>query len=483
MKLYSASRWILLSDLVWCAIAWLGAGVLRYGASWASSERSAAYALLPFLALTVLFWTLLSSWMKLDCFRGGWHFPAVVSRVFLALLCLMCVLLAAGYVAREYVSRLVLSYFVLLLFVGLLGIRYAARHLLLARYRAGKVRRVVIVGADRIAREVALKIQRHPEMACDVVGFLCPEDEGILGSEDSASGVTVPTLGVVDLLASQHISDVILALSRPSVPEVLNLLGCCRERGISVSFVPQPYELYLSRPALLDLDGIPILELREVFASDLFFQCKRFMDIVLGLVLSGLAVTILLPAVIGLRWTKGKAFRWEKRCGRHSKSFSMLRLNVDRHSHTLPKFERLLENMSLTELPQLWNVLRGEMSLVGPRPESSERVQHYSDWQQRRLSIKPGMTGLAQVHGLRDQNSSEEKARFDLQYIMNPSAIADISILLQTFWTLAIRLLKYPRLTAAAEPNLPARSLFEKVAPDFLEENLQDAHRSQSSAD
>lgn len=439
--------------------------------------------MLPFLAVTVIFWTFLPTWMKLDCFRGGWHFPAVVSRVLLAVLWLMCILLAAGYFAQEYVSRLALSYFGVLLFVGFLGIRYAARRLLLSRYHSGKIRRLVIVGAGRIARELALKIKRHPEIACNVVGFLCPEDEGNLGSQDSALTTTVPTLGVVDLLTSQRITDVILALPRPSVPEVLNLVGRCRERGINVSFVPQPYELYLSKPALLDLDGIPILELREVFASDFFLHSKRFIDIALGLTLSGFSVPILLPAVIGLRWTKGRAFRWENRCGRHGKSFSMLRLNVDRHSATLTKFERLLENISFTELPQLWNVLRGEMSLVGPRPESSDRVQRYSEWQQRRLSIKPGMTGLAQVHGLRDQNSSEEKARFDLQYIMNPSAMADISILLQTVWTLTLRFFEYPRLPAASDSNLPSPSLVEKVAPYFLENSLQDAHRSQSSAD
>jgi lipopolysaccharide/colanic/teichoic acid biosynthesis glycosyltransferase len=137
--------------------------------------------------------------------------------------------------------------------------------------------------------------------------------------------------------------------------------------------------------------------------------------------------------------------------------------------------------MSITELPQLWNVLRGEMSLVGPRPESYDRVRRYSEWQQRRLSIKPGMTGLAQVQGLRDQNSSEEKARFDLQYILNPSATGDIAILLQTLWTLTKRSFRYPRLVA---PERDVRSgFFDSVAPHFLEKTLQDAHRSQSSAD
>jgi lipopolysaccharide/colanic/teichoic acid biosynthesis glycosyltransferase len=477
MKPNSVSRGILLADLAWSVVALLGATALRYGAFWRAADRSSMYALLPFLAVTIVVWTVLSVWMKLDCFRGGWHFPAIFARLFLAAFCLMCVLLSGGYLAREYVSRLALTYFGVSLFGGFVGIRYFGRLLLLARYRAGKVRRVVIVGANRIARELALKIKRHPEMMCDVVGFLCPEDDANLSCQEAA---TVPTLGVTGLLAGHHVSDLILALPGPSMPEILNLVARCREQGINVSFVPQPYELYLFRPALLDLDGIPVLELREVFASDFFFRFKRFVDIAFASALSLVALPILLPAAIGLRWSKGRAFRWEMRCGQHAKAFSMLRLNVERH-RAATRFEHLLENMSITELPQLWNVLRGEMSLVGPRPESSERVRRYSEWQQRRLSIKPGITGLAQVQGLRDQNSSEEKARFDLQYILNPSAIGDIAILLQTLWTLTMRSIRYPR-RIAAEPGVRA-VVFESVVPHFLEKTLQDAHRSQSSAD
>jgi lipopolysaccharide/colanic/teichoic acid biosynthesis glycosyltransferase len=477
MRPHSDRRAILFADLAWSAVAFFGASALRYGAFWRAADRSSIYALLPFLGVTIVVWILLSMWMKLDCSRGGWHFPAVFSRLLLAIFCLMCVLFSGGYLAQEYVSRLALAYLGALLFAGFVGIRYVGRLLLFARYRAGKVRKVVIVGTNRIARELAVKIARHPEMMCDVVGFLCPEDDGNLTCQ---AELTVPTLGVTDLLAGRQISDLILALPGPSLPEILNLVARCRERGINVSFVPQPYELYLSRPALLDLDGIPLLELREVFASDFFFRCKRGVDIVLASAMCVVALPFLLPAAVGLRWTKGKAFRWETRCGYHAKTFSMLRLNVERHSATT-RFERLLENMSITELPQLWNVLRGEMSLVGPRPESSDRVRRYSEWQQRRLSITPGMTGLAQVQGLRDQNSSEEKAHFDLQYILNPSAITDIAILLQTLWTLTMRLFKYPRFVAL-EPS--ARTVFfDRAAPHFMEKTLQDAHRSQSSAD
>jgi lipopolysaccharide/colanic/teichoic acid biosynthesis glycosyltransferase len=138
--------------------------------------------------------------------------------------------------------------------------------------------------------------------------------------------------------------------------------------------------------------------------------------------------------------------------------------------------------LSLTELPQLWNVVRGEMALVGPRPESPQRVQCYSEWQRQRLTVKPGITGLAQVHGLREQHSSEEKTRFDLQYLLNPSPLADVSLLLQTLWTLAIRLVRYSRLSPIL--TKPSTELtFNEFTTPFLQETLQGVHRSQSSAD
>ena len=155
----------------------------------------------------------------------------------------------------------------------------------------------------------------------------------------------------------------------------------------------------------------------------------------------------------------------------------MWRLNSGRNGQKLSRSELILRQLSITELPQLWNVLSGEMSLVGPRPESPERVKHYSDWQRERLQVKPGMTGLAQVHGLREQHSSEEKASFDLQYMLHPSPFLDISLLLQTLWTLMGRLLRLRQLGSA--DSAPSR----EAADRLFERSLTSAHRTQPSAD
>jgi len=496
MKTRILTSWILLADLAWAAVALLGAEFLRYGTAWHTNQRFSNDALLIFLAAAWILWTLLSSWMQLDGFRGGWHFPAIVSKMFLAVSCLMIVLASLGYGLQQFVSRLGLSYFGGLLLVGFVMIRLGACSLLRRRYRRGEVSRVVIAGSGRVARELATKIARHPEMLCKVAGFLWPHDSTTEQAGLAHSGLrptaALSTLGIVELLQAQKVDELVLALPRPAWSEVLNLAGLCRERGINVSLIPQPYELYLSQPILIDLDGLPLLQLREPFASIPSLYAKRVVDVALGLLLTAATLPIVLVSALFLRCMRGHAFERVPRCGEFGKPFHMFRLNVPRGAQGGLLFERVLERLSVSELPQLWNVLRGDMSLVGPRPESLDRVKHYSEWQQERLSVKPGITGLAQVHGLREQNSSEEKTRFDLQYRLNPPPLTDISLLLQTVWTLALRVLRYSQLVGeqpatselgqTQEPAVPELESLRETPRELLEEVVSRAHRPQPSA-
>jgi len=486
MKARNFHFWILFADLVWIPAAMVLAWLLRYGTDWTGANAQYIHTTIPFVIATWFLWDLLSAGMKLDGFRRGWWFPAVVTELFLALCCLLGILLACGYLLREYASRLTLTYFGLMLFAGFVLIRYAANLLLRARYRNGDVRKAVIAGSGRIAREIAIKIQRHPEMLCKVVGFLYPQDAasdmGFIPAVP-ASTRTLSALSVLELLRTEGVSELILALPKVSTPEILNLVARCRDLGINVSVVPQPYELYLSRPDLLDLGGLPLLQLRES-SQTAIPRWKRTADVILSVLLALPAALIVVPSALLLRLRRGRGFCVDTRCGQFGKPFRMFRLNVDRNARNLPRFESLLVELSITEMPQLWNVLRGEMSLVGPRPEPPERVRRYSEWQQQRLSVKPGMTGLAQVHGLREQHSSEEKTRFDLQYFLRPSPWTDLSLVLQTLGTLAMRLLFVPGRTGpASESNISGQALYNVFDTHFMQESVHGAHRSQPSAD
>jgi lipopolysaccharide/colanic/teichoic acid biosynthesis glycosyltransferase len=480
VKKQRLQHWIFALDIVWILVATMTAYVLRYGFTLYPSGEEVLQTFLPVVLVTVLLWAGLFSRMKLDGFRLGWDLPTIVSQLFLATCLVLAGVLAVGYLARHYLSRLLLAYWGVILLAGFLGTRRLTHAILRSRYLQGTMRRLVIVGNGPVAREMASKIERHPEMLCQVVGNLCSA-EASLDSGIAANGegsITVQTLGVTDLLREHRVDEIIITLSKPGAPEVMSLAAQCRREGISVSIVPHPYDLYLSTPQLLDIGGLPVLQLHETNARFANGASKRLLDLVLTCILLPFALPVMIFGSLGLLKKSGGPFTRELRCGQFGKPFWMYRLNSDRNSTQLPPFEQLLQQLSITELPQLWNVLRGEMSLVGPRPEAQERVKHYSDWQHQRLNVRPGITGLAQVHGLREQHSSEEKARFDLQYMLHSSPFSDISLLLQSGWTLMVRLFQPRRVKPSFVERAP-----EGSTPTEFEGCLSDAHSTQSSAD
>jgi lipopolysaccharide/colanic/teichoic acid biosynthesis glycosyltransferase len=474
-------RYLILSaDLIWSVGAMGLAYWLRYGHGARDPEQIPVVFFASPLLLALFLWSLLSVWLRLDGFRGGWGVPAVLSQLFPAVSGLVAMLFAAGYAARIYTSRLILGYFGVLLFLGFVVIRLSLRSFLASRYRMGAVRRAVIAGDGPLAQEMAATIDRHPELLYEIVGFLCPAENAfdLASPQAGPDPVNLQTLGIVDLLQSRRVDEVILTLSQPGHPEIMDLAAKCRKAGLAVSLVPQPYELYLSKPQLLDLDGLPLLQWEGGARSQPNPHWKRVLDLSLAACLLPFALMAIVPAALVLKLRKGRGFRSELRCGQHGRTFWMYRLNSDRHATGLPFHEFLMQRSSLTELPQLLNVLAGQMSLVGPRPEGPERTRHYSDWHKQRLSVKPGMTGLAQVHGLRDQNASEDKTRFDLQYILHSSPFQDISLLLQTAWTITLRLFQpQPRQARAS------RVVMMRHVDAVREETLSGAHSSQSSSD
>ncbi len=469
---------ILTADLAWGMLAMPLGYLLRYGWVWHGPTDRSALIFLPPLMATLLLWSVMSSWGRLDGFRAGSMFSAVISQLLLSVLALMSALFTIAYLGRQYISRLALGYFGLLLFVGFLAIRLIARSIMASRRAQGLVRNVVIVGNGPLAREMASKVECHPEMLRKVVGFLSPGEDAFptASSTNRRDAVVLRTLDIAEMLKSQRVDEIILTVSAPGHPEILDLTSRCSRQGIAVSMVPQPYEMYLTKPELTDLDGLPLLELQTapLGAGEPFW--KRGFDIAMALVLLPVCIPPLLVGAVFFRLKKARAFCCERRCGQFGKEFGIYRLNSVRTTTEPPGFERLLRKLSITELPQLFNVLRGEMSLVGPRPEGLDRASHYTDWHRQRLNAKPGITGLAQVYGLRHQHSSEDKTRYDLQYILHRSPFQDISLLLQTAWTLMVRLLD------RQEQELSADAM--KAEPDLrLEENWVHAHSSQSSAD
>ncbi len=458
---------ILAADVVWIVLGVYLAYECRYGFSVSIDAMRDCFSLFGETAVAaVLIWTFLAMVMKLDGFQGGWTFSSVFSDLFVGVFLLMALLLANGYLTRVYQSRLVFVYFGCVALAGFLVIRCLAWQALRSRRLAGSLRRVVILGGGRLARELTAKINRHPEMGWQVVGYLCPDPENGFPAGAEEDIQRMPTLRVADFLAAHQVDEIIVAMANPA-RQTLNLVARCRRLGIRVLVVPQAYELYISRPSLAEIDGLPLIAIDQYDLPAGGQAIRRLTDLVLAPLMLVAALPAIVVAAGTLRLRKGRAIRREVRCGKDGKTFWMYRLNVDRALPELPAYEKLLVDLGLTEMPQLWNVLRGDMDLVGPRPEPPERVKHYSDWQRQRLKIKPGITGLAQIHGLRDQHSAEQKAHYDLQYILRWSPFLDLSLILQTAWTPLSRLWR----GKPAQPDgLPENSLRPAKAETPLEE-------------
>jgi lipopolysaccharide/colanic/teichoic acid biosynthesis glycosyltransferase len=476
MKAKSIRYWILANDLLWMFGA-LALGIyVRYVGTNEPLDFIAhlrAYSVMLFAAMAA--WVFLYFRMTLDGFKGGWRLFAMLSQIIVAVSLLMSVLLAFSFLAQHYYSRLVLLYFAVFFLFGLVGLRCIARFLVTSRLRNMADDRCVILGHGPIAKELASKIAAHPELPFQIVGFLFPAESeafnGFTNLPRTSPFTSVKTLQVLDLLVQQKVQKLIIAMPESHGAEIRNLISGCRTASIQVHLVPQWYDLYLSKAELLEIDGLPLLSLQERNPLAVSFGLKRTIDLVVGLGILFIVSPILVTAAIVVRSKKGKAFRMELRCGKDGTPFRMFRLNVDRHPNHPERYEKSLTRWSVTELPQLWNVLKGDMSLVGPRPEAPERVKYYSDWQRQRLKVHAGVTGLAQVHGLRDQHSSEDKANYDLQYIFNWHPFLDLSLMLQTVWTLLFRGL-------SLEADL-AQAVNSANSPDELTgREVADANRS-----
>jgi lipopolysaccharide/colanic/teichoic acid biosynthesis glycosyltransferase len=463
---------ILSADLLWMGAAFVLARVLGHGAGVGSEGSAARLVHIAAVVTAPLVWTALFFRKKLEGSSRGWHVPSIVAQVTVGVCYLMATLLALPIVARIPVPLAELLYLGGLLPLGLIAIRCSAWAVVSLPADPRKKRKVVILGAGRIARELAYKIATHPETSMEVAGVLFPSLAGQPQQQVTGlQAISLRSLNVLDLLQEQHVTELIIVEPVPPGPETEKLISSCRQASIRIHIVPQHYELYLSKAELQEIDGVPLLSLQERKPPASGATMKRVMDIAGALLLLTLTAPLLALVSAALYASKGSAFKKELRCGKNGAPFWMCRLNIDRDAPSLHGYARILARFSLTELPQLWNVLKGEMSLVGPRPEALERVRHYTVWQRRRLTVIPGLTGLAQVRGLREEHSSEEKARFDLQYIGEWSLFTDLSLLLQTVWALFVRMVK-------TTPEIQA-----KLARELSAGRMMHVDRAQSGAD
>ena len=277
MKQRALGNWILAADLAWSPLALLAARVLchilrsDYTLRWAFPEFVA------YLVPTWLLWTLLSERLRLDGFRNGWRLGATVSHLLLANTVLIGVLAAVTYLSGQHPSLYLLGCFGLILWCGFIAIRGVVCLWLQRRRQDEGLSRIAILGSGPVAQRLALKLDRHPELFCKVAGFVCAETDVTGPFPGPGFPASVPTMEVTALLRAQRVDELAMVHGSNS-PEVQNMAARCREAGIRVSYVPQPYEPYLSRPKLLDLDGLFLLRLEAVSPMAFTKMAKRCLD-------------------------------------------------------------------------------------------------------------------------------------------------------------------------------------------------------------
>ncbi len=312
--------------------------------------------------------------------------------------------------------------------------------------------RVLVVGESSLARMILQSLANQSHLGYSVVGFL--------GEQPGSSFGRFSCLGRPEEMArvvSEHgVEQVIIALPSASHERVMEIVDHCRRDGLTFKIVPDLFQMSFGQVDINTVVGIPLIGLRDVRIQGWNLLVKRAMDVVLS---SALLLLFALPmAILALAIrldSRGGVIYRQRRVGRDGVPFEMykfrsMRQNAEQELKALLPFNeaagplfkkrsdprvtrvgKLIRRTSLDELPQLVNVLKGDMSLVGPRPPIPAEVEQYEPWHLKRLEVSPGMTGLWQVSG-RSELSFDEMVLLDIYYIETWSLSLDVRILFRT---------------------------------------------------
>jgi exopolysaccharide biosynthesis polyprenyl glycosylphosphotransferase len=324
------------------------------------------------------------------------------------------------------------------------------------RRRGGDMTRTIVLGSNQEARTVARTLEREGWLGYNILGFV--DDEAPIGQEVvNGHSVIGSPADLRDLIQSERATLVLVAASAFETARLNRLFWELQDMDVDLQVTSGTIDLMASRMTVQSVAGVPLLYVRRTGMDRLQRTTKRAMD-VFG---AGLGLLFLSPLLAGIAlWIKkdssGPVFFKQVRVGRDGEQFLVWKFrsmyeDAEEHKAELEhmsegpgllfklkddprvtKAGKTLRRFSFDELPQLWNVFKGEMSLVGPRPALPSEVEQYDDWVRNRLKVKPGMSGLWQVSG-RTETSFSDYVRYDLFYIQNWSLSLDLWILWRTF--------------------------------------------------
>lgn len=371
----------------------------------------------------------------------------------------VAILVVVLYATRTYYTRLLYLYAWFTITVAVAGGRALVRRLQCWLWKNGiGVERVLVVGAGQAGKRVMESIQSRPQLGYFLVGYL--DNEHRPGDAPSEIEGTFRYLGRTEdlplVLQPCRIDEVIIALPPHEHRQTLEVANLCRQEGVDFRIAPDLFEMSFDRVDVAELAGIPLIGLKEVAIRGWNLVLKRTLDIVLSLLVLALGWPLLLAIALAIKLdSPGPVLFRQRRIGRRGRPFTLLKFrtmhaNAEAEQERLaplneasgPLFKirddprvtrvgRILRRTSLDELPQVFNILWGEMSWVGPRPGTPGEVAQYEPWHRKRLEVLPGLTGIWQVSG-RSDLTFDEMVRLDLYYIENWNLWLDLVILLRT---------------------------------------------------
>lgn len=359
------------------------------------------------------------------------------------------------YLTFREVPRRLFFYFVLADLALIIGFRFALRGALrFAGRPEPDTRRVLIVGTGRLAQRVAEGVRARSSTGLVLVGMV---DDDLASA--NAAHLAEPVLGTIAdtpaLVKAYAVNEVVFALPLRSQGTIESLVLALQEQPVSVRVVPDFIDLAMSRATIEDFNGLPLVGLRDPAIDGFDRIVKRVFDLTLSLLTLLILWPVMLLVALAIKLdSPGPALFIQERIGENGRPFKMVKFRsmvLDADADPEPASEpdtsspyrkspddprvthigRFIRRTSLDELPQLFNVLRGDMSLVGPRPELPRLVEHYENWQRRRFAVPPGITGWWQVNGRSDRRMHQH-TEDDLYYIQNYSPLLDVQILWRT---------------------------------------------------
>ena len=438
-----------LCDVILIIVSFMAAYFLRYRVPGIPGPGFQAYY--KSIVIVIAVWIVFFAYFGLYGTRRAWRHSEVVFNVTLSVTLGMIVYLSVAYMLKEFfLSRMLLIFLWGVNICLFSGIRVIFKAMLLRIREMGYgIRRILVVGNTVSSKMLTQAFALHPELGYRILGYLIPEGTGETGEIRSGSSVSnvgaTPT--IIEKCKKMKLDEAIFTLPVGKREELWAMINSFQKDGIEVRIVPDIYHFISSRMVMDNLEGVPIIRFRPIALRSWERVLKLMLDYVSSFLLVILFSPLLLYIFLRLKLSGNGSLSKETVIGHFGRPFQIYRFHIPTESvHSNPRekpvptsFGEFLYRYSLSDLPQLINVLNGEMSLVGPRPEPASRVERYSEFHRRRLLIKPGITGLAQVNGLRGFDSSDEKTRFDLKYMEEHSIFLDLKILFQTIWILLKR--------------------------------------------